>query len=584
MEAVLTLIRTVYLIPARYLFVLLCVLIFFNLKRRMMNHPAPAHILAVLDIENGATRLPIMHYETTIGRSKSCDVVIPLAVVSRQHAVLTMTRYGLWRVQDTGSSGGVLVNGEPIDADTLVGIGDEMEMAGIHMRLLPATAIDPAELGRSEGKSWWHRLERRSRRGGRRPGSITACMIFLNFFQLFAFIQLALTGSLENLPAVGIAFGCMAVLPWFYRLIARPLGIQNMAAELAAFFLTTLGICTTASAAPDSLYKQLAAVALGLCIFCVMCLVLKNLNLVMRLRPLAGVLSLLILAVNIVVGVTLNGQKNWIDLGFTTVQPSEFVKILFVFTGAATLEWLLTTKNLLVLTGYAVGCIGCLFLMGDFGTALIFFFAFIVLVFMTSGDVRAIALTCVTAALGGLFILRFRPYIVRRFSAWRHVWDHVYDTGFQQTRALMAIASGGLLGLGGGNGFLRGVFAADTDLVFGILAEEWGLVIAFLALGVYVLFLFSAIKSYQTAYSSYYVIAACTAAAIFLFQACLNVFGTVDVLPLTGVTLPFISNGGSSMAASWGLLSFITASLNYARPRLKESQTVVLLDEDPGAI
>ena len=104
------------------------------------------------------------------------------------------------------------------------------------------------------------------------------------------------------------------------------------------------------------------------------------------------------------------------------------------------------------------------------------------------------------------------------------------------------------------------------------------MLIAFLALSVYVLFLFSAIKSYQTAYSSYYVIAACTAASIFLFQACLNVFGTVDVLPLTGVTLPFLSNGGSSMAASWGLLSFITASPNYARPKLKEAQTTVIVD------
>ena len=90
----------------------------------------------------------------------------------------------------------------------------------------------------------------------------------------------------------------------------------------------------------------------------------------MKLRRYAGIISILVLAVNLLLGVTKNGQKNWIDLGFVSVKPSEFVKILFVFAGAATLEWLLTTKNLTRLIVYATGCIGLLFLMGDFGTAL----------------------------------------------------------------------------------------------------------------------------------------------------------------------------------------------------------------------
>ena len=93
--------------------------------------------------------------------------------------------------------------------------------------------------------------------------------------------------------------------------------------------------------------------------------------------------------------------------------------------------------------------------------------------------------------------------------------------------------------------------------------------IAVLAVSCYVLLLLAAIRSRKTTYSSYHIIAACTAASIFIFQASLNIFGATDILPITGVTLPFISNGGSSIAASWGLLSFITAALNYARPKMK---------------
>jgi len=558
-----------YLTAARYFFAALVGLIVLLLYRRLMAREAASYVLAVLDIDNGAVRLPIMHYETTIGRSRSCDVVIPLGV-SRQHAVLTMTEKGRWKISDTKSLGGILINGEKAGKDTLISIGDEISLAEVKMVLMPATSYDAREVLRQKQKKASGRIQlRKSGRALRllQKNSAGLPLFLLNLFQGLACYQFYLVLEPEHHPALFACFGFLGLFPWIYLLIARIMGISNIAAEATGFFLSTVGICMAAGAAPGSLYKQLGAIVLGLILFCTLCGILKNLNFVMKLRPLAGVASLLILAANIVIGSTINGQRNWIDLGFITVQPSEFVKILFVFTGAATLEWLLTTKNLTILTLYSVGCIGFLFLMGDFGTALIFFFSYIILIFMTSGDIRAIVLTCVAAGLGGLLILSYKPYVLNRFSAWGRVWEHLNEPGgFQQTRALMAIASGGLLGLGGGNGFLKRVYAADTDIVFGVLCEEWGLIIGLLVISCYVLLMLSAIRSYRTTRSSYYIIAACTAAALFLFQASLNIFGTTDVLPLTGVTLPFISNGGSSMAASWGLLSFITAARNFSRP------------------
>lgn len=580
-EAILSMISNFYLLPMRFVFVLLAIGILRHLGKLMLWHGQSQYILAVLDVEESAIRLPITHYEITIGRSKSCDVVIPLAYISRQHAVLTMTSEGMWRIRDTKSSGGIFVNGEPLGPDALIGIGDEMTLSGVRMVLMPASESDASAIiqqRRERRSKWYYKLLAFFIPKKKKPARLNTALRYLNLFQIFAFIQLFLTADQEYYLPLAISFVFLFLIPWIYKPIAKRLGIKNMAAEAAAFYLTTMGICSTASAAPDSLYKQLGAIVLGLIIFCVMCGILKNLNIVMKLRRYAGAASFLVLAANIVFGANINGQRNWIRLGSITIQPSEFVKILFIFTGAATLEWLLTTKNLTTLVIYAGGCIGCLFVMGDFGTALIFFFTFIVLTYMTTGDVRAIVLTCVIAAMGATLILYFKPYILDRFSTWRNVWSDLDDTGYQQTRALMAIASGGLLGLGGGNGFVKRVYAADTDIVVGVVAEEWGMIIALTIVACYIFFMVVAMRSHQTSFSSYYVIAACAAAALFLFQAALNIFGTTDILPITGVTLPFVSNGGSSMSASWGLLSFITAALNYAQPKLKPTVAAMAVE------
>ena len=125
---------------------------------------------------------------------------------------------------------------------------------------------------------------------------------------------------------------------------------------------------------------------------------------------------------------------------------------------------------------------------------------------------------------------------------------------------MSAAASGGLVGVGSGGGWLKDIPASETDLVFGLLSEEWGLVIAILAvLSIITLSVF-AVRSVWAGRSTYYTIAACSAMSMFLFQTILNVFGSVDLFPLTGVTFPFVSCGGTSMIASWGLLAFLKAA------------------------
>ena len=164
------------------------------------------------------------------------------------------------------------------------------------------------------------------------------------------------------------------------------------------------------------------------------------------------------------------------------------------------------------------------------------------------------------AVLAGLLAVSARPYIAQRFASWGHVWEDIYDKGFQQTRAMSAAAAGGLFGKGAGNGWLKSIFAANTDLVFGMICEEQGLIIAVCMVLAVLLLAAFAVNSARSSRSSYYSIAACAAMSMLLTQLGLNVFGSMDILPFTGVTFPFVSRGGSSLLSCWMMMAFLKSA------------------------
>ena len=266
------------------------------------------------------------------------------------------------------------------------------------------------------------------------------------------------------------------------------------------------------------------------------------------------------LVITLIFGEEYYGAKNWITIGSLSIQPSELSKVCFVFAGASTMDRIMNKRNLILFIGYSALVCGCLALMNDFGTALIFFCAFLVIAYLRSGSVGTIGLAVAALVFAGVIVLKIAPHALRRFDAWRHVWDDPLGAGYQQTRAMMCIASGGLFGMGAGKGWLKYIFAADSDMVFATVSEEWGFLTALMLTVCIVILVLFAVRSAAVGRSSFYTIGGCTAASILIVQTILNVLGTVDVLPLTGVTFPFLSNGGSSMIAAWGLLAFVKAA------------------------
>ncbi len=502
-----------------------------------------------------AEAIPLYDRETSLGRNKKCDVVLSFDTVSRLHAVIAYRSKG-FVIFDTFSKSGIAVNNQVIEGKSYLKDGDVINMGGLEFTL--------------EESKYKYIKDKSGALGKPSYGVILILLAVFNIVSLLLNLQ---PNGEYNLQ-VALTYIIFIAMQWLYYIFASfVLKIYNFELEMIGFMLTSIGLAIIGSMYPGAVLKQFLAVVLGLVGYCVLLIILRFVSTVKVIRYILAAGAIGILAVTLVIAEPTNGALSWLTIGGFSIQPSEFVKIAFIFVGAATLEKLQSIRHLTMYIIFAAICVGELFLMYDFGTALIFFFAFIVIAFMRSGDTRTIMLICMVAALGAALILIFRPYVANRFATYLHVWEYMDEGGYQQTRTLIYSVSGGLFGLGLGNGELRNIFAAAEDLVFGVVCEEFGIIMGFVVPLVYIFVVIFAVVNAPKAKSAFYAIAGVAASSMMLFQGMLSIFGITDILPLTGVTLPFVSKGGSSIISCFCLLAFIKSidTRTYAsfKPQLK---------------
>lgn len=547
-----------YTAIARWMFIFLALFILLRSIYSLLRTKNPSEVWGywhfntgggLTDASQSAMSIPISHWENVIGRAKSCDIEMEDGGISRNHATLCRDHEGVWSITDLGSSNGTLVNGHRIRPWRKFEIepGDEIQLGRVVCNLFPVSLEE-------------HRNNLEMRKMDTMLLSPWSSLLALTIFQLMTLTQLniALEESFE--PSITFAFGGLCFIMWAYILVFRALHRKGFEMEFIAFFLCTLSLAVTASKYPESVFKQFVAMVIGIGLFIFMCTFMRNLNRVKAIKPFMYAAATGLLIFNLAFATVRYGAANWVEIGGFTFQPSEIVKLAFIWVGAASLNDLLDKKNSLIFMIFSGFCFCCLAIMGDFGTAIIFFVTFLIIAFLRSGDFTKLILVVGAAFVGGLMVLKFYSYIAERFSAWGNVWEYADSLGYQQTRTMSAAASGGLVGVGAGNGWLNQIAAADTDLVFGMLIEEWGLIVAVLAILSIITLAIFAYRSILSGRSTFYTIAACSAMSMYLFQTILNVFGSVDLFPLTGVTFPFVSNGGTSMIASWGLLAYLKAA------------------------
>ena len=545
----------------RMLMPLFAIVIVYQCYAAMRRRRRPEKPLVSLFNPKTGGMIPVVFWENSIGRSKTSDIIINDLSVSRNHCVLLRRAAG-WFISDVGSMTGTYVNGVRVHGRAQVLVDDVITVGSTEY-----------QLKRGDDFSSPLRQSKFFSKVSDKPAiQAWKLMLMITLFHLFMAVEAMFWNDGTRVYSPLILFCVLAAAEWgFFFVSYFVLRRVNFELEALGLFLTGIGVMMLVRQLEKSAYTQLIAAVIGIVIYCLIIKFIDDPDRSEKIRLPMMIVSVVMLMSSIVLGGVINGAANWIVIGSISFQPSEFVKTIFIFVGAGALDKLQTKRNLVEFIIYSVVCVGLLAIMSDFGTALIFFVTFLLVAFMRSGDIKTILLP-VGAVAGAFALLRFVAskisfigdrfnYVLGRFKAYRHVWEYADQReGYQQVRALTYIASGGLFGVGIGNGYFKQYAASETDFVFALVSEEMGVIVAIvIAIAVALLMIYARAVATRTR-SAFYSISSCCAAGLLVVQLSLNVLGSTDILPLTGVTFPFISAGGSSIISCWGLLAFIKAA------------------------
>lgn len=341
------------------------------------------------------------------------------------------------------------------------------------------------------------------------------------------------------------------------RVYARgiPMLYQNM------MLLLSVGFVILARLSYDNAVKQfvMAVVAYQVCSFIPW--LLRRFPGLVRLGWLYTLAGLGMLTVVLAVGSEVFGAKNWLTIKNITFQPSEFVKLTFILSMAALLirETGSKYKNLLTVSIVAALHVGLLALSNDFGGALIFFVVYLLMLFAVSADVLFPTAALLSGSLAALLAYRYSGHIRERVMAWQNPFSCIEDEGYQVAQSLFAIGSGEWLGTGLNAGMPKTVPVVKSDFIFAAISEEFGAVFAALLLCVYINCIIWMMALALERKQPFFFAVTTGAVALFGVQLFLNVGGVIQLIPSTGVTLSFISYGGSSLFSSVFLFQGIQA-------------------------
>ena len=279
--------------------------------------------------------------------------------------------------------------------------------------------------------------------------------------------------------------------------------------------------------------------------------------------PLA-IICLLALLSPFVLGEEKYGARNWITIipEVLTIQPSEFIKPVMIMVLAAGFSNRPRFVKCLPTLTFAAMCCGILLVEKDLGAVLLYFLTTVFMYFVATSNAFISLAGLGMGAAAAVVAYHFLPYVQKRVAIWQNPWSDPLDSGYQLVQALIAIGSGGLWGMGLGLGSSTIIPLYHSDFIFASIAEVFGLVFAVGLLAVYVIIILRGLIVAMNARTSFHSLTAFGLVVLLGLQTMLIVGGTTKLLPLTGVTLPLVSYGGSSLVSmgfSMGLLLGISS-------------------------
>lgn len=345
---------------------------------------------------------------------------------------------------------------------------------------------------------------------------------------------------------------------------------------LIVSMLLSLGIITIYRLSPKLGLRQLIWVLAGILVFYLTYFIIRAMR---RLEYMTGLylgLSILFFLLTIILAPSKYGAKNWIEISENiTIQLSEFTKILVIFLIASfytTFQTRLRKLNYKYTSYYLMGVIyifvGFLFIQRDLGTAAIFIAIYTLIQYIYDEDRMSILVNVGLMAIGSVAGYFLFSHVRNRVDIWLNPWtaDKVVNSARQIVQSLFGIGEGGFIGQGIGLGYPKQIAFAYSDVIFSAICEEMGVLTGIGIIMLYMLLVYRAIKIALNQEYLFYRILALSVAILFTVQAFLNIGGVIKLIPMTGLTLPFISYGGSSLISSFvalGILQVTSEDLSY---------------------
>ena len=345
---------------------------------------------------------------------------------------------------------------------------------------------------------------------------------------------------------------------------------------LIVSMLLSLGIITIYRLSPKLGLRQLIWVLAGILVFYLTYFIIRAMR---RLEYMTGLylgLSILFFLLTIILAPSKYGAKNWIEISEgITIQLSEFTKILVIFLIASfytTFQTRLKKLNYKYTSYYLMGVIyifvGFLFIQRDLGNAAIFIAIYTLIQYIYDEDRMSIIVNVGLMAIGSVAGYFLFSHVRNRVDIWLNPWtaDKVVNSARQIVQSLFGIGEGGFIGQGIGLGYPKQIAFAYSDVIFSAICEEMGVLTGIGIIMLYMLLVYRAIKIALNQEYLFYRILALSVAILFTVQAFLNIGGVIKLIPMTGLTLPFISYGGSSLISSFvalGILQVTSEDLSY---------------------
>lgn len=299
----------------------------------------------------------------------------------------------------------------------------------------------------------------------------------------------------------------------------------------------------------------LAAAAMVLCIF--VPLIIEKFRILEKMGWYFAVIGIVFLMLVFVIGVEKYGSRNWISVGGIAIQPSEFVKILYVFFMASLLSQTTKFKHIVIISAVAAVHVVILVAEKDLGAALIYCVTYIFVLYVATTKVQYLGAGLAGGTLASIVAYHLFSHVRTRVQAWRDPWAEIRGGGYQVAQSLFAIGTGGFIGMGLGKGLPGSVPVVESDFVFSAISEELGGVFAICLIMVYLSSYIMFVNIAMKMKKQFYKLTAFGLSVVFIFQVFLCVGGVTKFIPSTGVTLPLISYGGSSIVTTIIIFSVI---------------------------